>query len=90
MMMMMFFKQKLRKVPYRRRDVDWEKLLDRSWSHYPHVPVLQFALDIHRILLFLLANTSKFVCLYMVKTSKNIIVSFRVENTETLCNSTRF
>ena len=61
--MMIVFQTKTRKVPYRRRDVDWEKLLDRSWNHYPHVPVLQFALDIHRILLFVLANTS--ICVFV-------------------------
>jgi len=84
MMMMMFFKQKLRKVPYRRRDVDWEKLLDRSWSHYPHVPVLQFALDIHRILLFVLANTSKFVFVHGQNIEKHHHIFSRGEHRNSL------
>ena len=83
-MMMMFFQTKTRKVPYRRRDVDWEKLLDRSWSHYPHVPVLQFALDIHRILLFLLANTSKFVFVHCQNTEKHHRIFSRGEHRNSL------
>ena len=81
---MMFFKQKTRKVPYRRRDVDWEKLLDRSWSHYPHVPVLQFALDIHRLLLFLLANTSKFVFVHCQNIEKHHRIFSRGEHRNSL------